>query len=326
MKRRMGKLAVFLVLLGCLLFHWGCQKNNGRTAIPQKNITVVLMALNSDYWHMMEDGAKIAGKESGYNVNVIAPTDEANSVDQMNMVEDLVSKKIGAIVLAPNDSSALISSAKKAKDNGIPVILVDSILDDDSVYDSFVGTSNFAAGKIAGEYIAKKLQPGDKVAIIRGIPGRPNHDGRTNGALEAFNNAGINVVAVQSADGDMGKAVSVAENVLQGTPDIKAIYCTADTMALGTYQTVEGLKKQGQIMVFGFDGTGPALDSISSGSMTATIAQMPIEMGYIGVKAAIDRLEGRSTEKTIDVETRMVDAETVQEFKSYINERRSKAR
>ncbi|MDR1901834.1 MAG: sugar ABC transporter substrate-binding protein [Treponema sp.] len=326
----MGK-RILIVVAGLLVFliFLGCQKDKstgGTADSSKKNITVVLMALNSDYWGMMEDGAKIAGKEFGYNVNVIAPTDEANAIDQMNMVEDLISKKVSAIVLAPSDSAALVASAKKAKDNGIPFILVDSILDDDAVYDSYIGTPNFTAGKMAGEYLASKLKPGDKVGIIRGMPGRPNHDGRTNGALEAFKSAGINVVAVQSADGDMGKSVTVAENILQSTPDIKAIYCTADTMALGSYQTVEGLKKQGQIMVFGFDGSGPALDSIAAGQITGTLAQMPIELGYLGVKAAIDRIEGRSTLKTIDGDTRIIDADTVNDFKSYISNRRAQAK
>jgi ribose transport system substrate-binding protein len=325
----MKKKSLLLVVGLTLLVFGGCKKSGGNAGTAgesKKEITVVLMALNSDFWHMMEDGAKIAGKEFGYKVNVIAPVDEANAVDQMNMVDDLISKKVGAIVLAPSDSAALVASAKKAKDSGIPFILVDSILDDESVYDSYVGTPNFDAGKLAGEYLREKLKPGDKVAIIRGMPGRPNHDGRTNGAIEALKDTGIIVAAVQSADGDMGKAVTVAENILQGTPDVKAIYCTADTMALGAYQTVAGLQKQGQVIVFGFDGSGPAVDSIEAGQITGTLAQMPIEVGYAGVKAAIDRIEGRMTPKTIDADTRIVDSANVKDFKSYISERRAAAK
>jgi ribose transport system substrate-binding protein len=321
--------SLLLVVGLTLLVFGGCKKgggNAGAAVESKKEITVVLMALNSDFWHMMEDGAKIAGKEFGYKVNVIAPVDEANAVDQMNMVDDLISKNVGAIVLAPSDSAALVASAKKAKDSGIPFILVDSILDDETVYDTYVGTPNFDAGKLAGEYLRDKLKSGDKVAIIRGIPGRPNHDGRTNGAIEALKDTGIIVAAVQSADGDMGKAVTVAENILQGTPDIKAIYCTADTMALGAYQTVAGLQKQGQVIVFGFDGSGPAVDSIEAGQITGTLAQMPIEVGYAGVKAAIDRIEGRATPKTIDADTRIVDFGSVKDFKSYISERRAAAK
>lgn len=73
-------------------------------------ITTICMALNSDYWHMVEAGAKLAGKELGVEVNVIGPNAESDSATQINMVEDAVNNKVDAIVLAANEPTALVSA------------------------------------------------------------------------------------------------------------------------------------------------------------------------------------------------------------------------
>lgn len=99
------------------------------------------------------------------------------------------------------------------------------------------------------------MQPGDKVAIIRGLVGQTSHDLRADGAEEAFNEAGMDVVAVQPADSDRGKAVNVMENILQNHPDVKAVYCTNDEMALGAYQAIKGKQLEDEVMTMGFDGS-----------------------------------------------------------------------
>lgn len=293
-----------------------------------KDITVIVMALNSDYWHMVEAGAKIAGAEFGYNVSVIGPNAESDAVGQMNMIEDAAANKVAAIVLAPNEPNAVIPSVQKAKDAGVPVIIIDAKLatEDDSLQVSFIGTGNYDAAHQAGEYLAKKLQAGDKVAIIRGLVGQPTHDERTNGAKDALEAAGMVVVSVQPADSDRGKAVGVAENMFQSDPDIKAIYCTNDEMALGAYQAVEGLQLQSSVLTMGFDGSFGALDSIKEGKLTASMAQMPIEEGYLGVKAAVDFLEGRSVEKVIPNEVAIVDASNVDQFRADLDTKMAKAK
>ncbi len=203
-------------------------------------ITTICMALNSDYWHMVEAGAKLAGKELGVKVNVIGPNAESDSATQINMVEDAVNNKVDAIVLAANEPTSLVSAAQTVKNAGIPLVLIDAMLntEDESLYSCFVGTGNLDAGRQGGEFIASKLQKGDKVAIIRGLVGQTVHDQRSEGAQKAMEEAGLEVVAVQPADSDRGKAVNVAENIIQANPDIKAFYSTNDDMALGAYQAV----------------------------------------------------------------------------------------
>ncbi len=285
-------------------------------------ITTICMALNSDYWHMVEAGAKLAGKELGVEVNVIGPNAESDSATQINMVEDAVNNKVDAIVLAANEPTALVSAATTVKGADIPLVLIDTKLntDDESLYSCFVGTGNKDAGKQGGEFIASKLESGDKVAIIRGTVGQTVHDDRGAGAEEAMEAAGLEVVAIQPADSDRGKAVDVAENIIQSNPDIKAFYATNDDMALGAYQAVAAANLS-DVVVVGFDGTFNAMDSISNGEMSASVAQLPVEEGYQGVINAVKILDGETVEKDQPLDVVVLNEENVEEFRTELEAR-----
>lgn len=280
------------------------------------SISVICMALNSDYWHMVEAGAKLAGKELGIEVNVVGPNAESDSATQINMVEDAVNNKADAIVLSPNEPTSLVSAAQTVKNAGIPLVVIDAMLntDDESLYSCFIGTGNEAAGAQGGEFIASKLQAGDKVGIIRGLVGQTQHDQRASGAQEAMEAAGLEIVSVQPADSDRGKAVNVAENMIQSNPDIKAFYCTNDDMALGAYQAVAAAGLS-DVVIVGFDGTFNAMDSIANGEMTGSVAQLPVEEGYQGVMNAYKILEGETVEKNQPLDVVVLNADNVAEFR-----------
>jgi ribose transport system substrate-binding protein len=328
-KTRKAKVAILsLALMTVFTLGSAFAKGSAESGGGKKPITVILMADNSDYWNLVKAGARIAGKETGYTVNVIGPNAESDYVGQMNMIEDAANNKVGAIVLAPNEPNAVIPSVQKAKDLGVPVILIDARLstDDTSLYKSFIGTGNFEAGKVAGEYLCSKLSRGDKVAVIRGLVGQPSHDERANGAIEAFNAAGLNVVAIQPADSRRDLAVTATENILQNHPDLKCIYATNDEMCLGAYQAVVNANKQDQVIFMGFDGSFGALDSIANGEITATLAQKPIDEGYLGVKTAVDVIEGRSVQAFVPNGVIVVDSNNVAAFRKDLDERVAQSR
>lgn len=330
MKRETKKwsaLVLSIVIIMSLLA--GCnggdkaEKTDGDVQAGGKDyeITVVCMALNSDYWHMVEAGAKLAGKELGVTVDVVGPNAESDSASQINMVEDACNSGADAIVLAPNEPTSLVSAAKTVRNNEIPLVIIDAKLDtdDESLYSCFIGTGNVAAGEEGGKFIASKLQKGDKVGIIRGLNGQSIHDQRADGAQAAMEEAGLKVVSVQPADSDRGKAVNVAENMLQSDPDIKAFYATNDDMALGALQAIEsgGLK---DVVIVGFDGTFNAMDSIADGKLTASVAQQPIEEGYQGVVNAVKLLDGESVEKEQSLDVVVLTEENVADFRKNIED------
>ena len=277
-------------------------------------IVGILMALNSDYWHMLESGIINAGVELGVEVSVTGPTSESDITGQIAMVEDAITAGCDGIILAPCDIKAILPVLQRARDRNIPVVLVDAELEDEdlSMRATFIGTSEFEAGQQVGQYVVDNFEP-CKVAIIRGLAGVLGHNWRCDGFREVVSANGFEVVTEQPADSERGKAVNVAENILESTPDIKVIYCTNDEMALGAYQAVEG-KRRTDIFIIGFDGSPDALKSIKEGKLGSSLAQQPIAMGYKGVESVLTLLGGGTIPPVVFTPVTMVDKSNVDAF------------
>jgi len=334
MKKRFIAAAMAVVLLLGLMI--GCQKkeeaanDNGEAASEegenQDAVSGILMSLNSDYWHMIEAGIINGGNKTGIETTVTGPTSESDVTGQVAMIEDQITAGTKGLILAPSDTKAVLPALEKCKEKNIPVVLIDMDLDEanQDLRATFIGTSEYDAGKTVGEYIVENFEP-CKIAVIRGLAGLPSHDARANGMRETVEEKGFEVVTEQPADSERGKAVSVAENIMSATPDVKIIYCTNDEMALGAYQAVEGKQLQDSIFVIGFDGAPDALTSIKDGKLGATLAQKPIEMGEKAVEALQTLFEGGTVESNIYTSTTMVDKNNVEEFEADLNEQLKEA-
>lgn len=280
-------------------------------------VAVVLKALNSDYWKLVQAGANDASKELGVKVEVLGPNAETDIVGQTSLMEDQIVKNVSALVVAPSQPSAAISTFDKANEEKIPVLLIDT----DAEWDkkkAFIGTGNFEGGKMAGKYIAGKLEKGSEVVVIRGALGDATHDERVNGAKEEIEAAGLKLVEVQPANSDRDKAMSVMENLLQTHPNVKAVFCSNDEMALGAIRALKQANKKG-IAVVGFDGSPDALKSIKAGELTATVAQNAYNIGKSGVEAAVKVAKGEKIDSRIDTGTSLIDKENVDKAQGDLN-------
>jgi ribose transport system substrate-binding protein len=310
----MMKKSVYLLVVLCLivaLIAVGCGSTKTQTQEPAKmTIGVVVKALNSDYWKIVESGAKAAGTKYGVEVKVLGPNAETDVTGQISMLEDQITKKVNALVVAPSQPASAIPVFNRAKTAKIPVILADTDAQwDDKV--TFVGTGNFNGGKLAGEYLAKKLGKGAKVVILRGAQGDRTHDERANGCIEGLKAAGLDVAAIQPANSERGMAVTVMENILQSKKEFAAVFATNDEMALGAWKALEAAKLN--IPVVGFDGSPDALTSIMDGKLDASIAQSPYNIGFKGVEAAIKAAKGESVDKRIDTGTEVINKDNVKQ-------------
>lgn len=274
------------------------------------NVAVVLKAVNSDYWKIVQAGAMDAAKELGVQVQVLGPNAETDIAGQTSIMEDQIVKKVSALVVAPSQPSAAIATFDKAAAENIPVLLIDTDANWDKKQ-SFIGTGNEAGGEVGGKYIASKLQKGDKAVIIRGALGDGTHDERVNGAKKAMEDAGIVISAIQPANSDRNMGMSVMENLLQSNPDIKAVFCSNDEMALGAVRAIKQAGKTG-IIVIGFDGSPDAMKSIKAGELTGSVAQSPYNIGKLGVENAVKVANGETIDKRIDTGTSMITSENVE--------------
>ncbi len=279
------------------------------------DITIVTKALDSEWWQRVKAGAEDAAKEHpDVRLAVLAPEREVNIDQQVSILEDQITKKIAALAVAPTGKAEVIPVLDRARAAGIPVVIFDTDIDWASKQ-SYVGSDNRHAGRIAGEYIAKLLDGKGKVAVIRGILGIQTHEDRLAGFQEAAHNApGIDCVAVQPANSERALAMSVMENLLTRYPDLRAVFATNDQMALGAVEAIAARNLTAKIAVVGVDATYEAVRAVQAGRLSGDVAMYPDRLGRNAFNAALKLALGQPVEKRIDVGEALVTKENAAQF------------
>jgi ribose transport system substrate-binding protein len=249
----------------------------------------------------MAEGAKKhqAANATTYELIVNGIKNETDLAEQVNLVEQMIAQQVNAIVIAPADSKALVTVLKRAKDAGILVVNIDNKLDAEVLKQAdlkipFVGPDNRAGARKVGDALAKRLKAGDKVAIIEGVPTAFNGQQRRLGFEDAMKTAGINIVSVQSGLWEMEKANGVAAAMLSESPDLKAILCANDNMALGASSAIQAVGKSGKVLVVGFDNISAIRPLLEKGEVVATADQHGDQLAVFGIEAALKILKGEA--------------------------------
>ena len=275
-------------------------QGRGETADSGKmKVAVVLKTLSSEYWQRVVNGAEEAAAKYDVELIKLGPPTEDAVEQQINMVQDALTANPGALVFSPSQPPTAVNVLNAAKQQGIPVILVDTPMPEDfKNFATFIGTENYDAGKKGAQAMVDALGRAGKAVVIEGAPGNPTTTQRADGAEDAFKAAGFEIVSRQPGYSDRERAYTVMQNILQGNNDIDAVFCSNDEMALGALRALEqvGVKA----MVLGTDGNKSALESILADGLFGTAAQKPEMMGYLGVENAIKAANGETINIRID--------------------------
>ncbi|MDD7305258.1 MAG: substrate-binding domain-containing protein [Peptoniphilaceae bacterium] len=256
-------------------------------------VGVSISTLNNPFFISLKEGIESKAKEEG--LNVVISDAQNDSSTQSNQIEDLITQKVDLIIVNPVDSTAVSPSVTAANDANIPIICVDRGSDEGEVL-SFISSDNVEGGKMAGKYILEQIKENDKVAQLEGIPGASSTRERGQGFEEATKGK-IDLVASQTANFDRAEGLTVMENMIQANPDIKAVFCQNDEMALGAAEALAGNKND--VIIVGFDGNEDAIAAVKEGKLAATVAQKPDEMGKIAIETALKHLQGEKVDKEI---------------------------
>jgi len=313
------KRQVFIFFIISLIFlAVNCQR--GEKSTEQGNtIALVMKTLNNPFFIDMQRGAEQAANQLGVNLIVQAAEREVDVEKQMQIIENLIQRKVDAICVVPSGSKEIILAILKAKQAGILVLTVDTRVDSVALHEvggkviTFIGSDNIDGGRIAGKYIIEKLGGTGKVAILEGIPGHETGDARLSGFHQAVDKEpGIEIVASQTANWERDQGFNVFQNILQSNPDVQALFACNDMMALGAIEAITAAGKTGEIIVVGFDAINDARQAIRDGGMDASIAQHPFEMGKQAVERAYQVLEGERIPKNIPVKIELITIENVE--------------
>jgi basic membrane protein A len=287
----------------------------GPTPAPTKPKILLSMkgpGAGNPFWAQVEKGAKETATALNVDLTVLAPPAETDVATQISQIEDQITKKVQAIVVAPTDQAGLNPTFNKAKAAKIPVLFVDTNAPwPDKL--TYIGTDNRNGGKLAGEFLCKTLGNKGKVALITGVLTQQTHIDRAGGGEDALKACGITIAAKQPANSLRDLGQTVMENILTANPDLKGVFATNDLMALGAMEAIKAAKKTG-IVVVGFDANPDAATSILAGEMAASIAQSPYNMGKFGVENALKAIKGETIPKVIDTGTVVVDKSNAAQY------------
>lgn len=292
----------------------------------QRELTVAFVpkALNSPFWAAMESAAMREAEARGVHLVSLAADRETDVERQYQIIENLIQQQVDAILLAPSGSKELVPAIRKANDAAIPVLLLDTRIDEQAASSvgarvvTYIGSDNFEGGAVAGRFLARTLDGSGNVAVIEGISGHETADQRRLGFLHGLaDHPGVRVVASQTANWERALAYNVAENLLQAHPEIDAIFAANDEMALGALEAVAAAQRLDRVSVIGFDAIPDALDNIRAGRLLGSVAQFPGEMGRLGVAYAAALLrEGTRPPPEVLTKVEMIDASNLEEFEN----------
>ena len=280
-----------------------CQKSadSQPTGPAKPRIALIMKSLANEFFLTMENGAKAHQKSHPDQYDLLANgiKDELDVSKQIDLVEQMTAQKVDAIVIAPADSKALVPACKKAQQAGVIVINIDNKFDDAVLAASgakfpFVGPDNRKGAKDVGEVLAKRLKPGDKVAIIEGAPNAFNAMQRKLGFEDAMKAAGTVIVSSQSGYWETDKANQVVAAIVNEHPDLKALLCSNDSMALGAVAALRSAGKSDQVQVVGYDNIAAVQQLLKEGKVLATADQHADKLAVFGIEYALEMLRTKS--------------------------------
>ncbi|WP_226501978.1 sugar ABC transporter substrate-binding protein [Pseudomonas sp. MWU16-30317] len=262
-------------------------------------VALVMKSLANEFFLTMEDGAKVYQKEHSADFDLISNgiKNESDTAAQIDIVNQMIVKKVDALVIAPADSKALAAVLKKAMDAGIKVVNIDNQLDVDVLKSKgmevpFVGPNNRKGAKLVGDYLAKQMSAGDQVGIIEGVPTTTNAQQRTAGFKDAMDGAQMKIVSTQSGNWEIDKGNAVAAAMLNEYPNLKALLAGNDSMALGAVSAVRAAGKAGKVQVVGYDNINAIKPMLKDGRVLATADQFAAKQAVFGIDTALKMVKG----------------------------------
>ena len=303
MTRTIGRMAVTHATAGLMA-----------AAMAETTVAYITNGNTNEGWTLINGGAKKAGEKEGIKFIQLA-AEQGELSKQLAIVEDMITRKVDAIAIAPVDSAGIAPAINKALAAGIKVVAVDTGISGADIT-SYVATDNIKAAMVQGEWVASQVKDGDTVIYVTGDQGQSTGQERRKGFLDGLNAKRKNVKVVEvPTRWDQTQAQNGVETALRANPGAKVIACAWDGGALGAKAAMlSSGKRKGSIKIAGFDGSPGGLDMMKQGWQQANAAQMLARIGQIGVETAIAAAQGKKVDARIDTGSFLVLPSNVDQF------------
>lgn len=305
------------LILVAVIAMTGCGGSNDGTGSKTSEDTLTIAVIPKGtahiFWKTVHAGAAKAGQEEGVEIIWVGPENEGDRKQQIELVENYVSRQADAIVLAPTDENALIRPVENAMSRNIPVVVIDSGVKTDN-YVSFVATDNKEGGRLGARRLGEVLEGKGKVILLRYAEGSASTTNREEGFLEelAAKFPDIELISTnQYAGVTKETAIQASNNLLNRFADVDGIFCANESSTFGMMRALETTGKAGKIALVGFDTSDSLLDGMAEGKIVGLVSQDPFDIGYQGVKMAVAAIRGEEVRKRLPTRLEMITPDNV---------------
>jgi ABC-type sugar transport system substrate-binding protein len=274
-----------------------------RAAPAAVRIGVVLNYLDDPFFVAIYQGVRAEANRLRVPTTVRSVTSNADVAGQAAQVRALVARTKDCYVVNPITADNLVPALRGVTR---PIVNTDSPVDPAAAsrahvhIRTYIGTNDFAAGRLGGARMAALLPRGGDVALVGGLADNVNSGVRLGGFERGIRGSRVSVVARVNADYNRTKAEIAAERILRTHPRLAGFFAASDGMALGIADAVGAAGRTGKVRIIGFDGIAEALDAIRAGSISATVAQYPYVMGQMAVEACTAAARGSTLPARVD--------------------------
>jgi ABC-type sugar transport system substrate-binding protein len=301
---------------------FGCKQKKQQQAGNKESkgkgkIAVVISTLNNPWFVVLGNTAKERAEQLGYEATIFdSQNDTAKESDHF---DNIIAGGYTAILFNPTDADGSIANVRKAKEADIPTFCIDREINSNEVATTQILSDNYTGCVELGQYFVKRMNGKGRYVELLGILGDNNTWNRSKGFHSVVDNyPELKMVSQQTAEFDRTKAMEVLESILQAYPEIDAVFCGNDAMAMGAYQALVAAGKADKVMVFGFDGAKDVIDSIHAGKIVATGMQFPKKMARMAAEQADEYIKGRKDfPQKVPVAVELVTQENIAKYTAY---------
>ena len=304
---------LLLSLAGVLILSSSCTEQQAPDTPERLQIAVIPKGTSHQFWKSIHAGARKAGAELDVDIIWQGPQKEDDRQMQIQVVQNFISRKVDAIVLAPLDSRSLVQPAESAIGRDIPVVIIDSALESEKI-SSFVATDNLAGGALAADHMAELLGGEGRIIVLRYQEGSASTTKREEGFLARIRDVapGIEIVVEdQYAGATIEKAFQVSQNLLNRYGDVDGIFCPNESTVQGMLRALQTAGKATSIQLIGFDTSESLIEGMRSGEIQGLVVQDPFFMAYQGVQTAVKVIRGEPVEALQNTRVRLITPENI---------------
>ena len=270
-------------------------------------IAVIPKATSHLFWLSVHAGALAAGKQLNVEILWNGPAQETEYDRQIQILDSMVARHVDGIAVAATERNALVQPIAHAIAAGIPVTVFDSGVDSQN-YTSFLATNNYEAGQLGGRALAALMGGRGKAAVVLHAPGSLSTMDRERGFEDVMKSEfpKIEIVARQFGMSDRAKARAATENMLTANPDLEGLFASAEPSSVGAALALKSMGRAGKTRFVAFDSSDTMIEDLRNGTIDAMVVQDPFKMGFEAVHTLVQKLDGHTPPKRIDLHARVI--------------------